>query len=142
MDSGLISETRTTPLQSLKRLAVQLLGRERANRITAPLYDWLAQRRSARALAALPARDLLLNIGCGPNTLDGWVNLDMARGENIVVWDLRLGLPVADASCAAIFGEHVIEHMPKEAAAKLLRECHRALQKGGVLRLSTPDAGR
>jgi predicted SAM-dependent methyltransferase len=23
-----------------------------------------------------------------------------------------------------------------------LRECHRALQKGGVLRLSTPDAGR
>jgi predicted SAM-dependent methyltransferase len=66
----------------------------------------------------------------------------MSRGVGIdVVWDLRRGLPFADASCTAINGEHVIEHMPKESAEKLLRECHRALQKGGVLRLSTPDAG-
>jgi predicted SAM-dependent methyltransferase len=84
-----------------------------------------------------------VNFGCGPNTLRGWVNLDVARGDGIdIVWDLRQGLPFADQSCAVLFGEHVIEHVPKDAAESLLRECHRVLQPGGVLRLSTPDAGR
>src|SRR5713101_6538584 len=68
---------------------------------------------------------------------------DAARGEGIdVIWDLRRGLPFPSGSCAAILGEHVIEHIAKEDAEKLLRECHRVLQKGGVVRISTPDAGR
>lgn len=84
-----------------------------------------------------------MNFGCGANPLPGWVNLDIARGDNIdIVWDLRNGFPFASESCAALFGEHVIEHVPREGAAKLLRECHRVLQPGGVLRLSTPDAER
>jgi len=71
------------------------------------------------------------------------VNLDAARGDGIdIVWDLRHGLPFADESCAALFGEHVIEHVPKEDAQQLLEDCYRVLQKGGVVRLSTPDAGR
>jgi predicted SAM-dependent methyltransferase len=130
-------------LRSLKRAVVGVVGRERANRLSAPYHDWAARRRSARTLAALPARDLLVNIGCGPNALPGWVNLDVTRAPGVdVVWDLRRGLPFADSSCAAIFGEHVIEHMPKEAAERLAREALRALRPGGVLRLSTPDAGR
>ena len=67
----------------------------------------------------------------------------MARGDSIdIVWDLRSGLPFNSESCLAIFGEHVIEHMSKEDALTLLQECHRVLQAGGVVRLSTPDAGR
>jgi predicted SAM-dependent methyltransferase len=123
-------------------MVVELIGRERANRVSAPYHDWIARRRTRAKLAALPANGLCVQIGCGPNPLDGWVNVDVARGPGIdVVWDLRLGLPFADESCSAIFGEHVIEHMSKEDAVKLLRECHRALAQGGVLRLSTPDAG-
>jgi predicted SAM-dependent methyltransferase len=73
--------------------------------------------------------------------MNGWVNVDIARGEQVdVVWDLRQGLPFADASCAAIFCEHVIEHLSKEDGENLLRECFRILQGQGVLRLSTPDA--
>lgn len=131
------------PLRDLKRAVVNLIGRERANRLSAPYHDWAAQRRTNRALRALPASGLCLNLGCGPNAMPGWVNLDAARGEGIdVVWDLRRGLPFADESCTAIFGEHVIEHMPKEAAESMARECLRVLQPGGILRLSTPDAGR
>src|SRR6266436_6927878 len=131
------------PFQALKRAVVSILGRERANRLVGPYHDWKAQRRTGRTLAALPARDLCVNLGCGPNALPDWINLDAARGEKIdVVWDLRRGLPFPAASCAAIFGEHVIEHLPKEAAEQLVCECYRALQSGGVLRLSTPDAGR
>jgi len=130
-------------LQKLKRAVVRLLGRETANRIAAPYHDWRARGRTRRTLLALPANDLCLNIGCGSRPLPGWINLDAARGEQIdVVWDLRRGLPFPDESCAAIFGEHVIEHIPKAGAELLLRECRRVLQPGGVLRLSTPDAGK
>jgi len=127
----------------LKRAVVNLLGRERANRISTPYHDWQARRRTARKLAALPPKDLLVNIGCGPSPLAGWVNVDIARGPRVdVVWDLRRGLPFADNSCAAIFSEHVIEHLSKTDGENLLRECHRVLQPGAVLRLSTPDARR
>jgi predicted SAM-dependent methyltransferase len=127
----------------LKRAIVRLLGRERANRASAPFYDWQARRHTLRHLARLPSKDLCINLGCGPSALAGWVNVDIARGPGIdVVWDLRRGLPFADESCAAIFSEHVIEHLSKEDAEKLIRECHRIMQRGGVLRLSTPDAGR
>lgn len=130
-------------LQTLKRAVVRLLGREKANRIVAPFHDWRARGRTRRILRALPANDLCINIGCGSRTLPGWVNLDAARGDKIdVVWDLRRGLPFPDESCAAIFGEHVIEHIPKAGAELLLRECRRVLQPGGVVRLSTPDAGK
>jgi predicted SAM-dependent methyltransferase len=82
-------------------------------------------------------------LGCGPAALADWVNVDIARGPRVdVVWDLRQGLPFPDESCSAIFSEHVIEHLSKEDAEKLLKECRRVLQTGGVLRLSTPDAER
>ena len=126
---------------TLKRVVVRLLGRERANRIGAPYHHWRACRRTQSFLAQLPAKDLCVNIGCGPNPLPGWINLDVARAEKIdVVWNLRRGLPFPDNSCTAIFAEHVIEHMTREEAAVLLKEAYRALQKGGVVRLSTPDA--
>lgn len=130
-------------MDPIKQFIVSVIGRETANKVSAPYHDWRARRRSQQAIAALPAHDLCVNIGCGPNPLSGWVNLDAARGAGIeVVWDLRCGLPFRDESCTALFGEHVIEHVPKDAAEKLLRECHRVLQTGGVIRLSTPDAGR
>jgi predicted SAM-dependent methyltransferase len=127
----------------LKRAVVRLIGRERANRVSEPFHAWRARRRTLRNLAALPPNDLCLNLGCGQSPLEGWVNVDIARGPRVdVAWDLRRGLPFADESCAAIFGEHVIEHLSKEDAGRLLCECRRVLQKGGALRLSMPDAGR
>jgi predicted SAM-dependent methyltransferase len=130
-------------LQSVKRAIVGILGRQRANRVAGPYHDWRAHGRTAKTLAGLPARDLCVNIGCGPKSLPGWINLDAARGESIeVVWDLTRGLPFGAETCSAIFGEHVIEHLSKADGEQLVRECYRALQRGGVLRLSTPDAGR
>jgi predicted SAM-dependent methyltransferase len=127
----------------LKRAVVNLLGRERANRISAPFHDWQARRRTQKNLAALPSEGLCINLGCGPSVLEGWVNVDISRGPGIdVVWDLSNGLPFPNESCALIFSEHVIEHLSREAAEKFVRECYRVLQKGGVVRISTPDAGR
>ena len=137
--SGAASST----LQRLKALVVSLLGRDRANRISAPYHDWRARRRTLRHLAGLPAADLRIHVGCGLRPLPGWVNLDRARAPHVdVVWDLRRGLPFGTGSAGAVFAEHVIEHVSKEEGRAFLVECHRVLQGGGVVRLSTPDTGR
>ncbi len=127
----------------LKAFVVSLLGRDRANRISAPYHDFWARRRTLRYLACLPRADLCIHVGCGHRPLAGWVNLDRARATHVdVVWDLRRGLPLETASASAIFAEHVIEHLTREEGRAFLIECHRVLQNGGVVRLSTPDAGR
>ncbi len=75
--------------------------------------------------------------------MQGWVNVDRARGPAVdVVWELTNRLPFASESCAAIFCEHVIEHLSKTEAECLVGECRRILQPGGVVRFSTPDAER
>ena len=130
-------------MQRAKQMVVGVLGRERANRLTAPFYDWQARRHTEARLASLPSTGLRVNLGCGYNPMAGWLNLDAARGAQVdIVWDLRRGLPFPDESCEVIFSEHVIEHLPKEGAEQLLAECYRTLMHGGVLRVSTPDAER
>ena len=97
-----------------------------------------------RAFRAPRTGTVKVQLGPGQqHYLPGWINVDIARGPQVdIIWDLRKRLPFRDASCSAIFSEHVIEHLSKDDAEKLLSECHRVLQAGGVLRLSTPDAGR
>jgi predicted SAM-dependent methyltransferase len=129
------------PFQRLKRSVVGVIGRERANRISAPFHDWRARQRTERFLANLPKKDLCINLGCGYRPMKGWINVDRARGPEVqVVWDLTKGLPFPDGSCTAIFTEHLIEHVTKEEAIALLSECHRVMEGGGILRVSTPDA--
>lgn len=133
--------TKVRAVRLLKASIVKVLGRERANRVSAPYHDWKANRRTAKFLKTLQVQNLLLNLGCGYRPMKGWINVDRARGPEVqVVWDLRKALPFPSDSCSAIFSEHVIEHIPKEDAQNLLNECHRVLQPGGILRLSTPDA--
>jgi predicted SAM-dependent methyltransferase len=89
-------------------------------------------------------RDLLLNVASGPHILDGFVNLEL-RGyhPDIIRWDCRRSVPVADASCRGIRIEHFIEHLdPRDEMPLLLADCHRALAPGGVLRIVVPDVAR
>lgn len=81
---------------------------------------------------------LMVNLGSGPNHIDGWVDVDLFGGD--VVADLRRPLPFGDDSVACINAAHVLEHLrhPDEAWA-LLAECRRILRRGGRLRLVVPD---
>jgi len=78
-----------------------------------------------------------LQIGSGPELLDGWLNSDVVCGD--VHLDLTRPLPFPDGSFAYVFGEHVIEHIPEPFIADLLSELRRVLRRGGVLRLTSPD---
>lgn len=86
--------------------------------------------------------DLLVNFGTGGAGRDGWVNVDgfPAPGVNCLL-DGRGPMPFANESVRGFYSEHFFEHLgyPQEAEA-FLRECHRVMKKGAVLRLIVPDA--
>lgn len=79
-----------------------------------------------------------LNLGCGPDWREGWLNADLGLTGDIHL-DASRRFPFPDDFFTMIFSEHMLEHLSEAAAAVCLRECHRVLQPGGVLRLSTPD---
>lgn len=80
------------------------------------------------------------HLGCGAHVLAGWANIDLTPGTaGVWRWDLRRGVPFADQSLRFVFTEHMIEHVPRVDAGRLLRDCRRALRPGGVIRISTPD---
>jgi predicted SAM-dependent methyltransferase len=99
------------------------------------------ERRKAATLVAAGA-PLRLHLGCGPTHLEGWVNVDLVSTRPDLAWDLSRPAPFPDESVAAIFHEHLLEHLPLPAAIGFLHECHRLLRPGGVLRLGVPDFGR
>ena len=49
-------------------------------------------------------------------------------------------LPFESSSFGFIYSEHFLEHLTPSLALELLRECHRILKVGGVLRTVVPDA--
>ena len=81
-----------------------------------------------------------LHLGCGPNVLPGWLNTDVDwRSPCAVYLDASRRLPLPDRVFDLVFAEHLVEHLSRDAGARMLSECHRVLKPGGMLRLSTPD---
>jgi predicted SAM-dependent methyltransferase len=79
-----------------------------------------------------------LHLGCGPNHIDGWINVDNAPYEGVDrQLDVTKGLPFSDVEF--IFAEHFIEHLDYRDASRLLKDCRSVLRDDGVLRLSTPN---
>jgi predicted SAM-dependent methyltransferase len=103
----------------------------------------LPSRRSGLK-AIRRSRGLYVNVGCGPQVLSGFVNLDIVpAAKGVIGWDCRRTLPLDDASAAGIRAEHFVEHLePREELPAFLRASLRALEPGGVLRIVVPDAER
>lgn len=100
------------------------------------LHGHLARRRAFRRYIAIQ-RSPRLQVGAGPNWIEGWFNTDILSGDAYL--DITRKLPFRDSTFAYVFGEHVIEHVPLPIGMALLSEIRRVLKPGGVLRLTTPD---
>ena len=86
---------------------------------------------------------ILVNLGCGSCWHPAWRNLDLhAIPPFVRRVDLRHRLPFDDASCDAVYHSHVIEHLPREDAARLVGECFRIVKPGGIVRVAAPDLER
>lgn len=82
---------------------------------------------------------LKLNIGCGPNRKEGWVNIDLLPEADLSL-DMRERIPFDDGSAMIIHSEHFFEHLdyPNDAQ-HFLRECFRVLEPNGIFRVGVPD---
>ncbi|MGZ5412336.1 MAG: class I SAM-dependent methyltransferase [Solirubrobacterales bacterium] len=97
-------------------------------------------RDSARLHQLGEGGGLRLNVGCGPGTLDGWVNVDLVTiPEGVLYMDVTRPWPLPDGSAAAVNSEHFVEHVEHDDVRAYLREAARVLAPGGAIRTSTPS---
>lgn len=81
-----------------------------------------------------------LNLGCGGDILEGWINIDLwpCRSE-VRALDISEPLPFEDGTIAAIRAIDCFEHIPHAKAKGVLRAWTRLLKHGGKLTIRCPD---
>lgn len=107
------------------------------------LYHWMTGGHVvARLTVAHRLRDgsAALQVGGGRHCVAGWINGDIVAGD--IYLDACRRLPFPNGSLKLIFTEHFFEHLSLADGLGFLREAHRVLQPGGVIRQSTPDLAR
>lgn len=85
---------------------------------------------------------LKLNLGCGLNRLEGYINVDAFAGcEPDLLWDLeRTPWPFEDDSVGLVHANHVLEHLgqARETFFAIVKELYRVVRHGGELRINVP----
>jgi SAM-dependent methyltransferase len=61
------------------------------------------------------------------------------KGNTFIHHDLTCGVPFPDDSIDYAYTSHLLEHFYREDGEKFLRDIHRSLKKGGMLRVCVPD---
>lgn len=91
-----------------------------------------------------------LHVGCGPATLPGGVfppdqwaetRLDIDPDVAPDVVASIVSLPLADASYAAVYSSHNLEHLAPDDVPRALAEFYRVLMPHGFAMVSVPDMG-
>jgi predicted SAM-dependent methyltransferase len=78
-----------------------------------------------------------LNIGCGHDYREGWINLDCFDNSNIeVLADLEKPLPFGNETLDYVYASHVLEHITN--VTRLIWEVHRVLKTGGIFEIYVP----
>jgi predicted SAM-dependent methyltransferase len=84
-----------------------------------------------------------MNLGCGPCAAAGWLNGDRLSFPGVNLrFDLKHCIPLASASLDCIAAIHVLQDLAWFQLAPVMRELHRVLKPGGILRLAVPDLER
>lgn len=79
-----------------------------------------------------------MQIGCGSNILEGWLNTDIKYNDQIAFLDAGSKFPIESDTFDYIYSEHLFEHLSVRQQLNMLEESYRVLKKGGVMRIATP----
>ena len=79
-----------------------------------------------------------LNLGCGDDTKEGYVNLDLVNLKGVdVVWDInKFPWPFKANTFDEIYSSHVLEHVQDLVA--VMSELKRVGKNGGIINLRVP----
>lgn len=82
----------------------------------------------------------LVNLGCGYRYHPDWINVDSyPAGPDVIVHNLKNGLPFSDNEFDIVYHSHLLEHLSKNYTPVFLGECRRILKPGGIIRVVVPD---
>ncbi|MEO3385268.1 methyltransferase domain-containing protein [Mesorhizobium sp. CAU 1741] len=87
-----------------------------------------------------PATGIRLNLGCGFDVREGWINVDMHdhHGPDLVC-DVTWLKPIESNSADYVLAQDVLEHIHRVKCATALLEWNRVLKIGGQLDVRVPD---
>jgi hypothetical protein len=74
-----------------------------------------------------------LNLGAGDVEIPGFISIDRKLGAEVYP------LPYKDGEVEEIRASHVLEHFPFKEVPLVLREWHRVLKPGGIIKIAVPD---
>ncbi|MBF0356490.1 MAG: methyltransferase domain-containing protein [Alphaproteobacteria bacterium] len=107
--------------------------------------------RTSAIIRSLPATEKRnIQIGSAEHVKPGFLNIDTWPNSGIdydetttfANLDVRLGLPLDDASAGFVYSSHMLEHLTFEEAKRHLADIHRVLWPGGRLRMCLPDVDK
>jgi hypothetical protein len=96
----------------------------------------------ARIDAMLAAPVVKINVGCGINLVEGYINVDIQAEEEGVVPDLvadAKAIPLPDGCADEVMAIHLFEHLALWECEGVLIEWRRLLKHRGMLVLELPD---
>jgi len=83
---------------------------------------------------------LCLNLGCGYDIRPGYLNVDFQEQHNPdLLADIRLLDMLPSGYYEEIVAQDCLEHFPRTDTELALKEWHRLLKMGGILKLRVPD---
>ena len=81
-----------------------------------------------------------LQIGCGNNVLDEWLNTDLNDKEDEVAYlDAGVTFPFKSDCFDFIYSEHLFEHLNVDQQINMLEESFRILKTNAIMRIATPS---
>jgi len=83
-----------------------------------------------------------LNLGCGLDIRDGYINIDIRKVHpKILVLDLEKELlkPFPDNSAEEIIAKDFVEHLSWRVVEAFLKDCYRVLRPRGKMYIQVPD---
>ena len=86
-------------------------------------------------------RGLKIHFGSSRHLVEDWLNIDAGGGD--LMLNVNWGLPLPDGCADFAYSAHLLEHLRHhDQATVFVREIHRVLADGGVVRLVVPDVKR
>ena len=86
---------------------------------------------------------LKLNLGCGGNVLDGFLNIGFEDGrpdsDNYLNHDLSKSIPATFESVDVMYNCHFLEHLTYQEGIGFLRNSHVVMKEGAIMRILVPD---
>jgi len=79
-----------------------------------------------------------LNLGCGRNIREGWLNVDrVALREDVYIWDLgRVPWPWPVNEFEEVYASHILEHLADKM--QIIEEIWRVCEDGATVEIRVP----